>query len=393
MTTVRRLTLLRYSIASAYLLGILLSARLWFTAGRTFPRVPIINGLPGFVLAHDYLLSLLLFVALILSVLSKRPARYLIAVGVLTLLLVCCDQTRLQPWVYQYVIMLLVLAGRQSSPDEQATGSILAANQLVICALYFWSGVQKLNWSFGHEVVPGLIEAARVQLADPYLSYLPKASIGIALCEALIGIGLLFRKTRPVAVLVALATHLVVLVLLIVAARNSIVWPWNAAMILLVPMLFWRVDNPLTKTLLSWRQSNLPHHFVKVVIVICGLAPALSFAGYWDMYLSAALYSGNTPVAVVRIGAGERDRLPLTAQRQVFATSHGDLMLPFYEWSMAELNVPPYPETRVYRQLARQLCSSEASHEQLELIVKERPALFAGSYSVTRASCAELTRR
>ncbi len=49
-------------------------------------------------------------------------------------------------------------------------------------------------------------------------------------------------------------------------------------------------------------------------------------------------------------------------------------MLPLYEWSMTELNVPPYPEARVYRRLARRLCRYAEDPRELELIVKETPA-------------------
>jgi hypothetical protein len=65
-------------------------------------------------------------------------------------------------------------------------------------------------------------------------------------------------------------------------------------------------------------------------------------------------------------------------------------MLPFHEWSLAELNVPPYPETRVYRQVARQLCLLDSNQQVNGLIVKERPALSDGSSKVTLTTCSHL---
>ncbi|MEW6731023.1 MAG: hypothetical protein AB1489_06780 [Acidobacteriota bacterium] len=67
-------------------------------------------------------------------------------------------------------------------------------------------------------------------------------------------------------------------------------------------------------------------------------------------------------------------------------------MLPLHEWSMVELNVPPYPEPRIFRELIRQLCKLSATKNQVELVMKERPAIFDGSYQVTRISCVELER-
>lgn len=65
-------------------------------------------------------------------------------------------------------------------------------------------------------------------------------------------------------------------------------------------------------------------------------------------------------------------------------------MLPLYEWSMAELNVPPYPEFRVYQQLTREICRSAEDKSEAELIVKTRPAIMDGSYHVVRMNCSDL---
>jgi len=121
------------------------------------------------------------------------------------------------------------------------------------------------------------------------------------------------------------------------------------------------------------------------------LLPILSFWGWWDMSLSGALYSGNTEVAVVFINQETYERLPQTAQRQVFRTRrHSRQVLPLFEWSMAELNVPPYPETRVFRYVARQVCKLTKDKSEVELVVKERPAILDGSYRVTQTTCAQL---
>ena len=397
-STVARLNYLRIATSGAYVCGILLSRRLWFGAGRTFPRVPIVNSLPPFILANDYLLSVLLLVALILSLASKRPTRYLLAIVTLTALLVLFDLTRLQPWVYQYVVMLAVLACWQSRSADLAgpalSGVILTLNQLVIAALYFWSGAQKLNWSFGHEVLPGMLSDARIHLPTTFAAYLSAVAVVVAAGEALLGVGLLIRQTRHASVVLALIMHFLVLVLLLAARRNSVVWPWNAGMMVMLVLLFWRCDHVLLRRdLWRWPGRGLLNHSPRVVFIVCAVMPVLSLFGWWDMYLSAALYSGNTPVGVVRISEQVRARLPVPAQQQVFTTQHGQLMLPFYEWSLAELNVPPYPEVRVYRQLARQVCVYGEDQNEIELIVKERPALIDGSYAVRRSDCAELSAR
>lgn len=390
-----RLNYLRIAVAGAYACGILLSPGLWFSAGRTFPRAPLLSGLPAYFSSFDYLLSILLLIALTLAAASRRPRRYLVAAVALTALLVVLDQTRLQPWVYQYLIMLAALACERPGAADVATAEpILAANQLVVATLYFWSGAQKLNWSFGHEVMPGLLEQAGIHLPAAYASYLPAASVGVAVCEALMGAALLVRRTRQAAVLLALGMHLLVLLMLIAASSNSVVWAWNIGMMVMVALLFWRFDQRLDyRALRRFRGADASSHVARVVLIVCGLAPALSFVGWWDMYLSAALYSGTTPVGVIRISERVGEQLPVSAQQQIFKTRSGELMLPLYEWSLAELNVPPYPETRVYRQLARQVCEDAEERQEIELVVKERPSPIDGSYAVRRFDCPNLLAR
>ena len=387
----KRLRLLRITVAAAFLGGILISLKLWFGLGRAFPRVPLVSGTPAFLPQVDLLLSILLSAALVISIFSNR-SRYVTAVVVLTLLLILLDQNRLQPWVYQYLIMfaLLVFLEPLDSKKENAA-SVLLANQLVVALLYFWSGAQKLNWTFGHEVLPALLQAAGIHLPAVLPSALPKIAIAAAAIEVLIGIGVIVRRTRRIAVVLAVALHFLVLILLAVAGRNSVVWPWNAAMMAMVVLLFWKFDESLVKKeFWRWRASRPAHHLPKAVVLVCGLAPALSFVGWWDIYLSGALYSGNAPIAVVHVSDRARNQFPPLAQRQMFTTSRGELMLPLYEWSMAELNVPVYPEVRVYRQLGRQLCSAAGYTEELELIVRSHPSIADGSYTVSRDNCRAL---
>lgn len=387
-----RLKLLRAAVACAYAFGILLSQGLWFGFGRTIPRAPLLGLLPRPVSSHDYLFSILLLAALALAVATGRSRRYLLAAVLLTALLVVSDQTRLQPWVYQYLLMLALLACVRPGVEGDADAAhVLAANRFVVAALYFWGGAQKLNWSFGHEVLPALFEQAGVKLPAAFASYTPAVGVAVAVIETALGVMLLVRRTRKFAVALALCMHASVLLLLIAAWQNSVVWVWNVSMAVIVLLLFRQSDPTHEQNAAARAHSRTPaRHLLKAVVIVCGLAPALSFAGLWDMYLSAALYSGNTPVAVLHIDEHVRDRLPESARRQVFKTGRGELMLPFHEWSLAELNVPPYPEARAYRQVARQVCESVEDEGEIELIVKGRPSLTDESYAVTRTVCQNL---
>jgi hypothetical protein len=224
------------------------------------------------------------------------------------------------------------------------------------------------------------------------LSQIQLSALGVAIAviEILIGCGLVFRKTRRLAVWLALAMHGLILGLLIVQGRNSVVWIWNAALMLIVVVLFWRSDTSLVPMFSSWRAVNTSGRLSVILAVLCAVLPVLSFRGWWDMYLSGALYSGNTVIAVVRLDEGVYEKLPVMAKRQVFATKSGEQMLPLFEWSMADLNVPPYPEPRVFRQVARAVCKLGGENSQAELIMKGSPAILDGSFRITRIECSLL---
>lgn len=386
-----RLTALRVVISIALFSGILLSLNLWFPTTRYFPRAPLIVALPqDMVRPVEYLFSGLLMVALVALVFAKQSIRYLLLAIVLLILLVLFDQMRLQPWVYQYLLLLIIIALHdRQGPDLQSTRLTFSALRLIIAMLYFWSGVQKLNYSFSQEVLPQLLGSLQTYLPLTSIQ-LSMLGIGLALVEIITGCGLLLKRTRRLCVWLALAMHAAVSGLLIARSHNSVVWAWNVALMLMIVVLFWRSDAFIWETLADWRAVNTGGQVALILAIVCAMLPALSFFGWWDMYLSGALYSGNKAVAVVRVDQRVLEKLPEAAKRQVFTTKSGEQMLPVYEWSMTELNVPPYPELRVYKQLTREICKSAEDKNQVELIVKSSPAILDGSYKVLRMNCSQL---
>ena len=386
----RRLPYLRVVTVGGYLCGILLSPHLWFGTGRSIPRIALIAATPDSFWIAEIPLSILLCTALLLCLFSAR-SRYLVATAVLTALLVLLDLTRLQPWVYQYALALTTVAFAKTHEDNKALNeAVVIANQLIVASLYFWSGIQKLNWTFAHEVFPGLLENAGIHLNS---SLLPRIAIAIALVEALTGIGLLIPKTRRSAIMLAMVLHLSVLVLLILARANTVVWPWNIAMLVIVPILFWRFQGSIVRSdIWRWPSTKVANYLPKTVIVLCTIAPVFSFAGWWDLNISAALYAGIAPVAVVRVNDQVLAQVSDAAREQVFASSRGEVLLPLHEWSMRELNVPPYPEVRTYRQLSRKICTLANNSEDVELIVRSRPQITNSSYTVSREDCTALLK-
>ncbi len=290
------------------------------------------------------------------------------------------DENRWQPWFYQYVFMMLLVAVAHGG--EEGEGDALRACGLLVAGLYFWAGVQKLNPRFFAEVVPSLaagLPAAWERVATPLAVLVP-------LTEVCAGLLLLTRRWRRVGVALALATHVCVLLLFFPSRRNKVVWPWNVAMAAFVLILF-RGGSPGLKGFLP-RKALSPQ---AAAALLFWLMPLLSLFGLWERYLSGALYSGNTAGAEVRLSGGVAERLPPQVRGKLRPDATGGTTLDINHWSYAELKVPAYPSARVYRGAAARLCEFAEHPSDVVLTIREAPRPF-GVAAVTTLDCAALPR-
>jgi hypothetical protein len=119
--------------------------------------------------------------------------------------------------------------------------------------------------------------------------------------------------------------------------------------------------------------------------------PLFDFFGWWDPYLSAALYSGNTLNGRLYVDVKVRNALPPAARENHTYWTDKEMPLPapvysvdLANWAMEELNVPPYPARRVYRSLARTLARKGESLDGVVLIIEEPPNWRTGKRIETR---------
>lgn len=337
--------------------GISYSLPLWLSATRDYPLAPILSWWPHFEKPLDLIAPGLLTVAAIARLCTARFAPLTnLTIVVTGLALAIEDQTRWQPWFYQYLVMILILTTSAKRPDRALDGC-----RLVLSFTYFWSGIQKLNITFCTSLVPWLFtttpDAGKI------------AGIACALLEALMGIALLVPPLRRIAVILIAIMHFQLMHLLYRHDWNSVVWPWNFVMPILCLLLFWKCSANGTRIL-------LPNSIGKTLaIVLFGILPSLNFAGYWDTYLSAALYSGNTPRGILRLTANQWKRLP--EKVRLLAVYEGaDLYeLEVLQWSIGSTNVACYPEVRVYRQIAREALK-QLGGDTIVLRIRRYPRWF-----------------
>jgi hypothetical protein len=368
-------------VAAALAAGVLLASRL-FLAARVFPRVPILEVWPLLPAPLDEVALGALLAALCGVAFAPGPRWWATAAIVLALVLALEDQSRWQPWFYQYVAMLGALAVARDRADT------LAAWRVVLVGLYLWSGIQKLNATFMTRVFPWLVQPVAAVLPAGLQQVLLAGWMVIPMTEIAVAVGLLVPRLRNAAVVAAVATHVVVLGLLgpLAHGRNAVIWPWNVAMAVLVALLFWNARGVSALDTLVPRRIGA--HAVLLALFVA--LPVLSFAGRWDAYLSGELYSGNLKVGALSITDRVAARLPDAARRHVMSNRSGANALDLYEWSMGELSVPSYPEDRVFRAVARDVCRLADSPGDVVLVVFGRPGVLSGRREITRNDCAAL---
>ena len=354
--TARRLLCLRVTIAAGAILGMALSYRLWLSA-RDYPLTPVFPFLKPIPHPFDYILFGATLLALSLSALTPR----LIPIfATLAVVLAVCDQSRLQPWFYQYFFLLLGVAF--ASPN---------ACRLIVASIYFWSGAQKLNAGFIHTGFPWLLEPIMRHLPQRAQAMVHPLSVAAPFVELWIGIALLSRKFRTPALILALAMHVFILMSLGPLGQNYnyVVWPWNIAIAAAVVILFWKAAESARGILFG----EGPFH--AAVLVLFTVAPALSFFGFWDHYLSSAMYASNENHGLIYISDKLFDRLPDGIADYVRVETPELDSIDIGEWSANEMNVPPYPEIRIYKNVARKICEYAETPTDVRLSIVSKSTI------------------
>lgn len=380
----RQVALLIRVIALAIACSFLLSWRLWVSS-RLFPLVPISNHLPAIPYPFDYIwfLSLLVLLAVI-SFFTGSRTLILVFVG-LAAALGLWDQIRWQPWFYQYLFMLAAvgfLTRRQT--EAEINHAALDACRLIVASTYFWTGFQKLNVTFVRETWPDMASSLP-SFWQSIVKQVPSyAILVIPLLEILIGFGLFSRRFRNRAVLLAIGTHVAILILLFLTGENIVVWPWNVAMVLFVWILFWQDKKTTARRILLGKKA-----FQWLILLLFGLLPALSLVGLWDSFLSSSIYSGNTYQAAIYLSPAVMARLPAPIHQHIWQSSQ-PFFLDINRWAYAELHVPLYPEPRIYRQVARRICQYADGVPKISLWIRQKPDHLTGSYGSEYYDCESL---
>lgn len=366
----RRLFQLRLTILVAFCIGLVMSPGLWI-GPRSYPQVPVWSPLPPIDGAAAALYGAL-FVLAGLAVILPR-ARWPVA-GFLVIMIVFCltDQTRWQPWVFQYSVLLAVvgLASEGAANDLQ----MLNLARLVVVFTYVFSGLQKINLNFMENEFSWIISPI-TGLLPSMTTPLDALGFLVPFVQVAFGVGLLTRRFRRVSLVAAVAMHVFILAMFgpLGLNWNNVVWPWTAAMAVFDVLLF---SGPADFTWrdIVWDVRDLRHGAAVALFVVL---PALSFFNLWDSFLSSALYSGNLTEAQIYLSDLGAASMPDGIRSYLVHTSDNTNVLNLQRWAIADLNVAPYAETRVFKTIAGDLCQALSDRNQLVLVVKEQRLFFS----------------
>lgn len=375
--------IIEFIVFFGMLAGLSLSAMLWI-GERAYPLTPLLHPAIQLPAPFDTWLVILMVALGFISLTFPKNEKYMLGfLGALGALLFL-DQSRWQPWVFIYLFFFIGLYLIRRRPNEARVHSMYDVFRLMLIAVYVWSALQKMNVSFLTQSGPSLLGAL------PFFGDMLSASVWMILLlpviEFAIGLGLFFSKTRKSAVILATVFHLGILLAIGPTGLNwnNVVWPWNVVMVLLVFVLFWNAQASIPVQ--SMVRTKYP--FVLAVLLFFFALPALNFSGYWDSYLSFALYSDNVKRGFLIMEPEHLrvfpERVWPIAERQ----RDGRVKLQQFNWSIELMNVPRYPEERIFRSGLRWAC--EKTGDDISMEIHGRPHWLTKERRVKRLSCEDL---
>ncbi len=373
MSEQERLTLAVRTLAVSTLACVAGSGKLWLS-GRLYPLVPLLDVCPPFPWPGDVLVLAVLvglLLGLIVSPLSKLLSA---AVVVMFTVLFVQDQSRLWPSFYEMFFWFLLLVAHRRTGGEEEASRTLMGMRFVMAAVYLWGGVQKLTVHFVNEEFPWFVRPLTdlVPFPVPVMSVI---AVGAAVFEILLGIGLLTRRFRAIALWDALLMHAVILVCIgpLRGHWNDSAWIWSLTMAARAWLLFHAAPPFRFATMFAGPiRENVPQ---VLAIVLVGLMPMLNNLNRWDSAVSFNVYTGNVSVGVVLMDPDVVSRLPAAVGRHV--TSQGEwAALDLNVWAMQEFNAGAYPESRVFRRVFARVCDW-IEDPSARLVIVEKATWFA----------------
>ena len=330
---------------------------LWVSAG-SFPRVPFLSWVRLLPLWASWVRFGVTLAAMVAASAGFRWRSALGVAAAMSAWMVIEDQFRLQPWMYQFLLMGFALA---ACPPEKGRG----LGRLFLIALYFHSALSKMDVGFVNENGREFLS----QLGRPLGRWGPAswsedarslAAMAMPAGEMAVAFALFYRPTRRLGVAGAVLMHVTLIGILGPwgLRHSTIVLIWNAALILEVVASF--ASSPIAAEPPSAGRYPLAST-ASILVILAAFLPFGERWGLWDTWPSFGLYaSHNERMWLVHEGGGPVDGYPPAIQAQFQRCIDGTRRyqrLHINEWSLDERGVPTYPQGRAMNGVAEALLS------------------------------------
>ncbi len=372
-------------IAAGWLASLLLAYPLYFSLDRLYPLNPLSNDISFYLLSLEPVLAPVLAILLIGLLLGVQRREMLLSIILIGAMLIINDRSRLQPWFYQYMLMLAVSAGlrpsRRRSRDEKKTYDCW---RIILASIYVWSGVSKFNASFIYEVFPWLIQPAVIHSPEltPFLLII---GVSAPVIETALGLFLLLGAFPRISVVGLVCMHIGILLAIGPLGHNwnQTVWPWNILMATLVILLFWRRPGSLISSLPSICKSPV----LALATFLVAIMPVFNQFGIWNPYLSFSLYSGNVLSAYYLVPNGSKSKLPPEFQQLLTPQSNDSSKLDLVQVAIQQFNAPYYPDFSSAKILGQELCEYS---EDISTVILDPPQRSTRQRTINYFDCSTI---
>ncbi len=345
MRLTQRLQLIKLTVLVGLFISIILSHNLW-GGQRYFPKATLIHDYFGVAAPYDYIQLAVLIILIIFSFSTQKKFPTLLLI-LFSAYLCFDDQNRLQPWFYNYILILFILLFYKHRVDEPNNyTTVFISLQLLVSLIYIFSGIQKMNPEFVPDTFVWLVGSFDGILSPRQIQLMTKFGNIVPYFELSMGVFLLIKPIRFIAVPLIIIMHLFILFLLGPTGKdyNFVVWPWNIIMIVLVLLLFANVKTERFFDI-SILFKGISFY---IVITLMLIFPFFSLKNQYDSYLSSSLYSSNLHDCQLILSDKAYDNLPFYI-RHFTTTDKNHHVINIKRWAMSELNAPCVPEYRIFK--------------------------------------------
>ena len=277
-----RAAIVRIAAALSFGSELLIYPTLWRDRPHGPPTVPLWSWLPELPWPGELVLWAAMIAACVVLVTGKWARAAAIVLAAAYAITCIVDQTRFQPHLTVYPVILLVVTPRRLTPRQALQGVRLA-----LASLYFFAGLAKLNIIYVTIVHPGMM-APLVGITPGFLRPLLAFPWIVPIVEMSIGAATFYAgpwRHRRVILAAALGMHAFIITMLLVASHDLTVIPFNLGLAVCAFSVLFDKDEADY----SIRLRSAPRLALAYALII----PVFGLLGLADFYLAHSYYAGS----------------------------------------------------------------------------------------------------